>query len=252
MSARWRPASGTCGKLLAALMWCRLGTWIRTCSCGTWGVSDGLPRLGMGTTSRCVSSIGGCIRRVVHLRSGYPWYPGVLALRVRCRSMCCMKRLRSLTGAPGSSCAWGHVQVCGPRRSLPSMVGMCSTTGLGCPSWWQGRAGVFDGCLSLIGWHELWWPRVAVGAAGASRRSTAGIFRAHTSRSSRLSCYGMGGPSTRCGIGLRRPRIRLSGICWRSNGCWGMRAWRQRSVMRPPPEDALRRAIEAADFTRET
>ena len=235
MSAQSRRASGTCGKSLAALMWYRLGTWIRTCSCGTWGVSGGLPRLGMGTTSPCASSIGGCIRRVVHLRSGYPWYPGVLALRVRCRSMYCMRPLRSLTGVPGSSYAWGHVRVCGPRKLLPSMVGMSSMTGLGYPSWWQGRAGVFVGCLSLIGWQELWWQRVAVGAAGASRRSTAGIFRARTSLSSRPSCYGMGGHSTRYGIGSRRPRIRPSGIFWRSNDCWGMRAWRQRSVMRPLP-----------------
>lgn len=235
MSARWRRASGTCGKLLGVLVLCRLGTWIRTRSCGTWGVGVGLPRRGTDTTSRCVSSIGGCTRRVVHLRSGYPWCPGVLGLRVRCRSMCCMKRLRSLIGVPGSSCAWGRVRVCGPRRLPPSMVGMSSMTGLGYPSWSRGRAGVFVGCLSRIGWQELWWPRVAVGAAGASHRSTAGIFRARMSRSSRPSCYGMGGLSTRCGIGLRRPHIRPSGIFSPSSGCWGMRAWRQRSVMRLRP-----------------
>ena len=75
----------------------------------------------------------------------------------------------------------------------------------------------------------------SAGAAGVSHRSTAGICRARMSRSSRPSCYGMGGLSTRCGIGSRQPRIRPSGICWRSNDCWGMRAWRQRSVMRPLP-----------------
>ena len=174
MSARWRRASGTCDKLLGVLVLCRLGTWIRTCSCGTWGVSVGLPRPGTDTTSRCVSSIGGYIRRVVHPRSGYPWYPGILVLHVQYHSMYCMKRLRPLIGVPGSSCAWVHVLVCGPRRLPLFMVGMSSMTGLGYPSWSQEKAGVFVGCLSRIGWQELWWPHAAVGAAGASHRSTAG------------------------------------------------------------------------------
>ena len=190
----------------------------------------------MGTTSRCVSSIGGCIRRVVRLRSGYPWYPGVLVLRVRYRSMYCMKRFRSLIGVPGSSCAWGHVRVCGPRRLPLFMVGMSSMTGLVYPSWSRGRAGAFVGCLSRIGWQELWWPRVALGAAGVSRRSTAGICRAHTSLSSRPSSCGMGGLCTRCGIGSRRPRIRPNGTFSPFSGCWGMRAWPRRNVMRPLPK----------------
>ena len=63
----------------------------------------------------------------------------------------------------------------------------------------------------------------------------AGTCRVRTSLSSRPSSCGMGGLSTRCGIGLRRPLIRLSGIFSPSSGCWGMRAWRQRSVMRPLP-----------------
>ena len=235
MSARSRRASGTCGKSLGALARRHLATWIRTCSCGTWGVSGGLPRLGMGTTSRCVSSIGGCIRRVVHLRSGYPWYPGVLVLRVRCRSMYCMKRFRSPIGVPGSFCVWGRVRAYGPQRLPPSTVGMSSMTGLAYPSWSRERAGAFVGCLSRIGWQELWWPRVALGAAGVSRRSTAGICRAHTSLSSRPSSCETGGLSTRYDIGSRRPHIRPNGTFSPSNGYWGMRAWRQRSVMRLLP-----------------
>ena len=235
MSARSRRASGTCGKSLGALARRHLATWIRTCSCGTWGVSGGLPRLGMGTTSHCASSIGGCIRRVVHLPSGYPWYPGVLVLHVRYHSMYCMKQSRPLIAAPGSSCAWEHVRAYGPRRLPPSTVGMSSMTGLAYPSWSRERAGAFVGCLSRIGWQELWSLHVAVGAAGVSHRSTAGICRAHTSLSSRPSSCEMGGRSTRCDIGSRRPRIRPNGICWQSNGCWGMRAWRQRSVMRLLP-----------------
>ena len=235
MSARSRRASGTCGKSLAALARRHLATWIRTCSCGTWGVNGGLPRPGTDTTSHCVSSIGGCIRRVVHLPSGYPWYPGVLALRVRYPSMYCMKRSLPLIAAPGSSCAWEHVRAYGPQRLPPSTVGMSSMTGLAYPSWSQERAGAFVGCRWLIGWQELWWPRVTVGAAGVSHRSTAGICRVRTSLSSRPSCYGMGGRSTRYDIGSRPPRIRPNGICWRSNGCRGMRAWRQRSVMRLLP-----------------
>ena len=233
MSAQSRHASGTCGKSLGVLVQRHLATWTRTCSCGTWGVSVGLPRPGMDTTSHCVSSIDGCIRRVVHLPSGYPWYLGVRALHVRCHSMYCMKRLRPLIGAPDSSCAWGHARVCGPLRLPLSTVGMFSMTGLACPSWLRGRAGVFVGCRSLIGWQELWCLHVALGAAGVSRRSTAGIFRVRTSLSSRPSSYGMGGRSTRCDIGSRRPRIRLNGIFSPSSVCWGMRAWRQRSVMRP-------------------
>ena len=222
-----------CGKSLGALVQRHLATWTRTRSCGTWGVSVGLPRPGMDTTSHCVSSIGGCIRRVVHLRSGYPWYLGVRALHVRCHSMYCMKRLWPLIGAPDSSCAWGRARVCGPLRLPPSMVEMSSMTGLAYPSWLRGRAGVFVGYRLLIGWQELWSLHVALGAAGVSRRSTAGIFRVRTSLSSRPSSCGMGGRSTRCGIGSRRPRIRPNGIFWRSNDCWGMRAWRQRSVTRP-------------------
>ena len=233
MSARSRRASGTCGKSLGALARRHLAAWIRTYSCGTWGVSVGLPRLGTDTTSRCVSSIGGCIRRVVHLRSGYPWCPGVLVLRVRCHSMYCMRPSRSLIGAHGSSCAWGHALVCGPRRLPPSMVGMSSMTGLAYPSWLRGRVVVFVGCRWLIGWQELWSLHVALGAAGASRRSTAGIFRGRMSRSSRPSCCGMSGLSIRCGIGSRQPLIRLSGIFSPFSDCWGIRAWRQRSVMRP-------------------
>ena len=235
MSARWRLESGMCDKSLGVLVSSRLGTWIRTCSCSTWGVSVGLPRPGMDTTSRCASSIGGCIRRVVHLRSGYPWSPGVLVLHVRCHSMYCMRLLRPLTGVPGSSCAWGHVLACGPRRLPLSMVGMSSMTGLAYPSWLRGRAGAFVGYRCLIGWQELWCLRVVLGAAGVSRRSTAGICRVRTSLSSRPSSCGMGGLSTRCGIGSRRPRIRLSGIFSPSSGCWGMRAWQQRSGMRPLP-----------------
>ena len=235
MSARSRRASGTCGKSLAALARRHLATWIRTCSCATWGVSGGLPRPGTDTTSHCVSSIGGCIRRVVRLRSGYPWYPGVLVLHVRCPSMYCMKRLRPLIAAPGSSCAWEHVRAYGPQRLPPFTVGMSSMTGLAYPSWSQERVGVFVGCRWLIGWQELWYLHVALGAAGASRRSTAGICRGRMSRSSRPSCYGMGGLSTLCDIGSLRPRIRPSGIFSPSSGCWGMRAWRQRSVMRPLP-----------------
>ena len=173
--------------------------------------------------------------RVVHLPSGYPWYPGVLALRVRYPSMYCMKRSLPLIAAPGSSCAWEHVRAYGPQRLPPSTVGMSSMTGLAYPSWSQERAGAFVGFRWLIGWQELWWPRVTVGAAGVSHRSTAGICRVRTSLSSRPSCYGMGGRSTRYDIGSRPPRIRPNGICWRSNGCWGMRAWRQRSVMRLLP-----------------
>ena len=198
MSARSRRASGTCGKSLGALARRHLATWIRTRSCDTWGVSVGLPRPGTDTTSHCASSIGGCIRRVVHLPSGYPWSPGVRVLHVRCHSMCCMKRSLPLIAAPGSSCAWEHVRVCGPQRLPLFMAEMSSMTGLAYPSWSRGRAGAFVGCLSRIGWQELWWPRVAVGAAGVSHRSTAGICRVRTSLSSRPSCYGMGGLSTRC------------------------------------------------------
>ena len=235
MSARWRLESGTCDKSLGVLVSSHLATWIRTCSCSTWGVSVGLPRPGMDTTSRCASSIGGCIRRVVHQRSGYPWSPGVLVLHVRCHSMYCMRLLRPLIGVPGSSCAWGHVLACGPRRLPPSMVEMSSMTGLAYPSWSRGRAGVFVGCRSLIGWQELWSLHVALVAAGVSHRSTADICRARISLSSRPSSCGMGGLSTRCGIGSRRPRIRPNGIFSPSSSCWGMRAWQQRSVMQPLP-----------------
>ena len=223
------------GKSLGVLARCHLATWIRTRSCDTWGVSVGLPRPGTDTTSHCVSSIGGCIRRVVHLPSGYPWSPGVRVLHVRCHSMYCMKRLRPLIAAPGSSCAWEHVRAYAPQRLPLFMVGMSSMTGLAYPSWSQERAGVFVGCRWLIGWQELWSLHVALGAAGVSRRSTAGICRAHTSLSSRPSSCETGGLSTRYDIGSRRPHIRPNGTFSPSNGCWGMRAWRQRSVMRILP-----------------
>ena len=164
--------------------------------------------------------------------------------------MCCMKRSLPLIAAPGSSCAWEHVRVCGPQRLPLFMAEMSSMTGLAYPSWSRGRAGAFVGCLSRIGWQELWWPRVAVGGGWCFPSKYGGhLSGAHVSK--------LAAVVLRDGWTLHTLRHRFATSAYSAERdllavqrLLGHASVATTQRYAAPPEDALRRAVEAADIRK--